>query len=342
MFGKENKKSVWYIITHKQKMDRKEYLNLVHRVSIFVALGFIASFIVFFIIALIGGLGRVVNLVLSSNLYIYSLAFIAVFAGYILRFIKWNYYLKKLKVEVPLKKNFIVYMSMYSMNITPGKLGRILVAYTLNRITKKSIANLIPVVTLDIFTDFLGFAILALVTAIYFKTFIIYILIIDLALILPFLFILNDWLYKSLKKAFSKRSGLLKIFSMYGDEYFASQSKLNTKGVYIVSMLVTVPAAFLNSMALYFALYAIGIVPHIGSTVFAFSSAQLFGMVTGIPGNIGITDGALIALLHTSLSLSTGISSAITIMTRFATLWFGLILGGILLVYSFRYWKAHV
>ncbi|EQD33631.1 hypothetical protein B1B_17513, partial [mine drainage metagenome] len=153
----------------------------------------LASLAVFIIIGVIGGAGNVLKDILDSKLDLYVLAFASVLLGYLIRFIKWSYYLKKLKLHVPVKKNLIVYLSMYSMNITPGKLGRILVAYTLNRITKKKIASTIPVVTLDIFTDFIGIGIVALALAIYLHAYVIYVAAIDLLLVLPYVFVINSW-----------------------------------------------------------------------------------------------------------------------------------------------------
>ncbi|OJT94463.1 hypothetical protein Micr_00033 [Candidatus Micrarchaeum sp.] len=341
MASKKKKSSIWYTITNVNELNKEEYLKLIKRVSLFVGLGFVASFIVFFVIALLGGIGNVIKTMENANPFYYFLAFAAVFAGYLLRFIKWLYYTKQLKLKVPLKKNFIVYLSQYSMNITPGKLGRVLVAYTLSRITNIKASNILPVVTIDIFTDFLGVGILALVSAIYFDQFVIYVLIIDMVLMLPYLFILNDWFYNFMKKMFKKRR-FIETFTLYGDEYFASQSVLNTPKTYLVSLVVTIPAAFLNAMALFFALLSIGLAPHVVASAFIESSSNVFGMITGIPGNIGVTDGSLVALIGTIFKTTFATSSALTIMTRFATLWFGVLLGGATLLYSFRYWTENL
>lgn len=334
---KKQKRSLWYKITHTENMDEKEYKKLIYSVISFVAVGFVVSLVVFLVIAVIGGIGNVGHVIFSSNLYIFALAFACVLGGYLLSFIKWSYYLKKLHIKLPLRKSLVVYLSMYSMEITPGRVGRVLVAYTLNRITKKKMASTVPIVTIDIFTDFLGLAILALVAAIYVRQYILYVLIIDVVLILPYLFILSSWFYNLLKKIL-KRWSALKMFTLFGDEYFASQSKLNNPSTYAVSIATSVPSAFLNSMALYFSLMAVGIIPILSSSVFVYTSANVIGMVTGVPGNIGVTDGALVALLVGVMKVDTTLSSAVTIMVRMATLWFGVIIGSILLFYSFRYW----
>ncbi len=333
----KGKASLWYRIAHAEKLSEREYMGMVRRVMLFIIVGFLVSLAVFIAIAIIGGIDNVFHIILGSNLYIYSLAFVCVLGAYMLSFIKWNYYLKKLDIRLPFRKNLLVYLSMYSMELTPGRIGRVLVAYTLNRLTKKKLASTVPIVTIDIFTDFLGIAILAFAAAVYFRQYVIYILIIDVVLVLPYAFILSSWFYNLMKRIFRKGM-FLRIFTLFGDEYFASQGKLNNISTYAVSLATSVPSALLNALALYFVLLAIGVIPPLTSSVFVYSSANLIGMVTGIPGNIGITDGSLVAFLGGVLGISTTIGSAATIMVRLATLWFGFALGTALLFYSFRYW----
>ena len=333
--------SIWYTITHIEELDREKYLKLVRGVAVFVGLAMIVSLAVFVVIAFLGGIGNVVRVILSMNLSLFALGLLAVFAGYMLRFIKWRYYLRRLNLKVPLGKNLIVYLSLYSMNITPGMLGRFLVGYTVSRLAKMKAANVIPIVTMDIFTDFIGTAVVALVAALYFHQYVLYIIALDIVLLIPYAFILNDWFYRVIKRIFKGRK-MLEMFTLYGDEYFASQSALNTPGTYIVSLGVTIPAAVLTALALFFTLAAIGIVPHFASSVFIYTSTQVVGMATAVPGSIGVTDGALVAVLGSSLHIGSDIASAVTILVRFATLWFGTAMGSILLIYSLRYWSGSI
>ncbi len=332
------KKSFWYGITHQTKLDKKGYLKLIHRVAIFVIGGCAASIIVFVLLAFFGGFSNVLVTIEHAKLDIYALAFASVFVGFLLRFIKWDYYIKLLGLKVPLKKNLAVYFSMYSMTITPGQIGRVVAAYTLNRLTNIKFINIVPIVTIDIFTDFLGFAILAIVAAVYVHQYIAYIAIVDFVLLLPFLFILNDWLYRRIKTLLG-RNKFVKMFTPYGEEYFASQNRLNTPKVYAVSLLVTLPAALLSSMTVFFSLMAIGVIPTLPGSVFAYSTSTVFGMVTAVPGSIGVADGSLVALVGSTFKLSAALSSAVTIMSRFADLWFGVILGTAFLLFTLRYWN---
>jgi len=332
------KKSLWYGIVGVKKLDKKGYVQFIRRIGIFVIAAMVLSFVVFVGIALFGNFSKVVSIASTANLSIYALAFGCVLVSFALRFVKWDYYIKKLGLKVSSRKNLAVYMSVYSMDITPGRIGRVVAAFTLNRITKIKFAQIVPIVTMDIFTDFLGTAVLALIASLYLNKYVVYVVTIDLLLLIPFLFILNDWLYKRIKNSM-KTSRFLKLFSIYGDEYYASQSVLNTPRVYLTSLVFTLPAEFFCGMALYFTLRSIGIMSKISESIFAYSSTLVFGMLSGMPGGIGVTDGTLVALLGSVYHLSASVSSAATIMVRMATLWFGVGLGAVFLVYTIRYWN---
>lgn len=317
-------------------MNRQKYFSLIHGIRTFLIAVIIIGFIVFLAIGLFGGINQVYNTIISAKWYIYIFAFVFMLCSFSIRFIKWDYYLKRLGIHVPKSKNFQVYLSLYSMDLTPGRVGRIVSAYSLNRITKKKLASLIPVVTMDIFTDFLGYGIVALAAAIYFKTDVLYIAGVDLFLLLPFIFLINNRVYNLIKGLF--KNNFLKQFTLYGDEYFASQSSLNRPKVYLVSLLVSVPAAILEACAFFATSLSIGLEPHLGKTIFVYVVTELVGMASALPGAIGVQDGLLVAFSNTVLGYDKAISSAVTIMTRLATLWFGVAIGSIFLIYTFKYW----
>jgi len=80
--------------------------------------------------------------------------------NYICRFFKWQYYLKRLKIDVPWVKSFLIFISGLSMAITPGKVGELLKCYLLKRSTGEPISRTSPIVMSERLTD--GIAMLGL------------------------------------------------------------------------------------------------------------------------------------------------------------------------------------
>src|SRR5258708_12292344 len=82
--------------------------------------------------------------------------------NYICRFFKWQYYLKRLKIDVPWVKSFLIFISGLSMAITPGKVGELLKSYLLKRSTGAPISHTSPVIMAERLSD--GIAMLLLAT----------------------------------------------------------------------------------------------------------------------------------------------------------------------------------
>ncbi|MGD0510394.1 MAG: lysylphosphatidylglycerol synthase transmembrane domain-containing protein [Candidatus Micrarchaeaceae archaeon] len=334
-----NRKLGFGMVIPAGMVGRKEYMKLVGRLRLFVILGLVASFVVFLLVAVFGGFSDVISTIAHANMGYFFLAFVSVFLGYVIRYGKWEYYLRMLKIKVSMAKSFLIYLSAYCMDITPGRVGRVVAAYTLKKVTKINFMTIVPIVTMDLFTDFFGFAILALVTAIYVGKYLVYIAAFDLVLIIPFVLIINPWIFDYVKSKKNKGYISRKI-EEHGSRYYMSQNKLNKPSIYLSSLVFTVPADILNAMGLYFSLLAIGVKPKVIISLFIFATSQIFGMVSTLPGSIGVADATLVALLKTMLGLSSTASSAVTIMARIATLWFGVLLGMLVLVYTMRYWKT--
>ncbi len=334
----KRKQPVFGLRMPSRMMGRKQYLGAVRKLRMFVVLGLAASFVVFLLVAVFGGFFKVIGTIESANLYYYLIAFICVFLGYMVRYMKWGYYLHTLKIKVRQAKSFLIYLSAYSMDITPGRVGRIIAAYTLKKVTRIKFMSIVPIVTMDLFTDFFGFAILALVTAIYIGRYLLYVVTFDIVLIIPFVLVINPWIFNYIKTR-KKKGYIFRKLEQHGKHYYMSQNRLNKPSIYITSLVFTVPADILNSLGLYFSLLAVGIKPRVLVSLFIFATSQIFGMVSTVPGSIGVADATLVALLKTMLGLNSTLSSAVTIMARIATLWFCIVLGMIVLVYTIRYWN---
>ncbi len=323
----------------KGKFSKQQYVGMVRKFRIFAILALIASFGVFLLVALFGGFSNVIGIIGHASPYIYVLAFCSVFLSYLFRYLKWDYYTGKLKLKISKKKNFLVYLSTNGMSITPGNVGSVIAAYTLKKITGVRFSKIAPMVTVQLFTDFLGFALFALAAALIIGKYLIYVIILDIVLIIPFLLIINPWIFNLLERK-KKKGNILKRIYIHAKHYYISQNALNNKKTYLTSLLFTAPADIFNSMALYFSLLAVGIRPKIIASIFIFSTSQIFGMITALPGGIGAADASFVTLLRSTFGLSPALSSAVTIMTRLATLWFGVGIGIIALIYTIRYWSA--
>ncbi|MDE1825331.1 MAG: flippase-like domain-containing protein [Candidatus Micrarchaeota archaeon] len=307
----------------------------------------IFSFLVFVAIAGFAiykeGLENFVLVVKSINLGYYALSLLAVFVAYVIRFPKWELYMKSLGVRLARAKNFMIYLSMYSMDITPGRWGRAVVSYTINRITGTRFSRTFPAIVADIFTDFAGFAFVAIIAAFIVQQYLLVAIILTVLLLIPFIFLYNRRAYSLFRDRLRKKRFFRKMFA-FGDRYFR-HNRLLSKRVYVYSMIYTVPSMALNAVSLYFVMLAFGV--HVGIAylpliVFIFTMSTLLGMVTGLPANLGVTDAALFGFLIAtfgSFGVGFDLASVITIFSRVANVWFVQLFGFGSLAYTIRYWK---
>lgn len=305
----------------------------------------IGMFIVIAALAVINeGAGKFVATLVSINPVYYALALACVLLSTIVGFPKWNMFVRKLGIRIPWQENFAVYQSMFSMDITPGRWGRAVVAYTLNRMTGMRFGKTFPAVVADILTDFLGFISVALVTAFLVSSFTVVSVVISILLLVPFFFIYVRSPYEWVKRKLGGWRRLKGVFKT-ADMYFRSSRSLDA-GAYAYAMIFTIPSVFLAGIALYFVILSFGIAlspAFIPTILFIYTSSLLIGMVTGIPGTLGVTDAAMLGYLIAffgTAGVTFGVASAIIIFFRIASMWFTEGVSTAFLVYTMRYWQA--
>ena len=83
--------------------------------------------------------------------------------NYLLRFVKWELYLRRLGVRIPIGDSFGIFLSGFSLTVTPGKVGEVLKSYLLRETHGVPMARTAPIVVAERLTDLVALAALALV-----------------------------------------------------------------------------------------------------------------------------------------------------------------------------------
>jgi len=327
----------------KKSVDYERRLRKAGYVLITILAASAVIFLAISILAILNeGVPKFIATVLKINGFYYSIALLLIFSAYLLRYPKWEMYMKRLGVKIQRRKNFWIYLSMYSMDITPGRWGRAIVSYTINRLTGVKFGRTFPAIVTDIFTDFLGFVIICLFFSFLVHQYLLESVIISLILMLPFVFLYHRGPFTFIKRKLSRFSRLRSFFEV-GDLYFKNNKRLGGD-VYWYSLLYTVPSMFLNALSLYFIILSFGVsLPpiYIPAIIFVFTSSLLLGMITGIPANLGVTDAVLLGFLVAffgSAGVDFGVASVITIFSRMANVWFVELFGFIALLHTMKYW----
>jgi uncharacterized protein (TIRG00374 family) len=243
--------------------------------------------------------------------------------GYLIRFVRWDYFLRGVGVKLNIKDNLFVYMSGLSMTITPAKAGEIWKGWLIRDINGENLSKTVPVVISDRLTDILALVFLSLLGILYYRegTYIIVAILIFFGVFV--LAVRSEAVSNMLIRVLEKRAG--KYSKDVESMHMTFKETLTPKKL-VVTTVLGLMAWFMECLALYLAVAGFG--DHLGIVVstFSFSFASLAGALSMIPGGLGVAEATLSGLLQ-FFGLTATLSVGVAIVIRFATLWYGTFLG---------------
>lgn len=264
--------------------------------------------------------------------------------NYVLRWLKWHYYLHHMQMGhgVSRADSALLFTSGMLMAVTPGKVGEVLKSYLLKRINGTRVSASAPIVLAERITD--GLAMLLLMG-------------------------LGLTIYPPARAAFiallllsavgiaivQSRTLCERIIGMIAGlpfgarlapqltTMYSSTAELLRWRILLVSTVLSVLSWFGECIALYFVLLGLGQLPSLLlllKATFIFAASTLFGLVSFLPGGLGVSEASSTGLLVLLIPIQPGPATVATIIIRFCTLWFGVSLGAIALaMLSRRYSK---
>jgi uncharacterized membrane protein YbhN (UPF0104 family) len=133
--------------------------GLVGRVALGVAAG-VAVYIGFTIWADAGRVGAALR---QFSWGMAALACLLAACNYLIRFGRWQLYLRVLGLKVAARDSLMVFLAGFSLTVTPGKLGEAVKAFLLRATHGYPVARTAPIVIAERVTDLLALLLLALV-----------------------------------------------------------------------------------------------------------------------------------------------------------------------------------
>lgn len=290
-------------------MNKKWLLLAVLTVGVFVALVGYGDFD--------GTIDEIGNLPISYLLAGLGLAL----SNYLLRFLRWAFYLKVLKIEAPVDISALVFLSGLAMSITPGKAGELVKCYLLNSKTQVPVSRSAPVVVMERLTDVISVIILGLTGFVLLPVPVIVVLAVALVVsVIGLLFALSRH---------ALRLTGLPILSKWSELLKDSQEgfkELAAPRVMVVGVAIGAVAWFAEGLALWVILRGIGSEIDLVRALPIYAAATLVGAVTALPGGLVGTEGSMLAFLQQSGVTRAG-ASAGTVLIRLVTLWFAVLVG---------------
>jgi uncharacterized protein (TIRG00374 family) len=262
--------------------------------------------------------------------------------NYVLRWAKWDYYLRRMEMGqgVSYGASGLLFTSGMVMAVTPGKVGEVLKSYLLKRINGTPISASAPIVLAERVTDGLamlllmgfGLTLYASVRPAFFAL---------LVLTVAGLLVLQSRpLVLGIANLIVKLPYGQKIVPRLLTAYESSQRLLSLR-ILLPSTLISLVSWFGECVAFYYVLRGLGVPGSfllLQQATFVFAASTLFGLISFLPGGLGVSEASSTGLLIQLIPMSIGPATTATIIIRFCTLWFGVTLGAIALaIFGRRY-----
>lgn len=249
-------------------------------------------------------------------------------ANYALRFWRWQLYLRRLHLHVPVAESGSIFLSGFALTVTPGKLGEALKSVLLRQSRGIPVARTAPIVFVERLTDLAGLLALAAVGAFSFPVDRRFLVAGAAVVALGLLFASVESLARPLMTYLAKVPGLRRMSGALEQAYQTSALLLRPAPLLVATAISAVAWA---CECIAFCLIVNGFDgAHIGTQAgtFIYAAMTVAGALSFLPGGLGVTEAGMLTLLvKFGTGLDRGTATAATVLTRIVTLWFAVVVG---------------
>jgi uncharacterized protein (TIRG00374 family) len=263
--------------------------------------------------------------------------------NYLVRFVRWHYYLKVLGLAVPARHSFLVFLGGFSLTVTPGKLGEVVKALLLRESHGIAAARTAPIVIAERFTDLMGLLLLACVGIFTFKTDPRF-LVVGAVLIGFGLVVVSVESIATFCLRLSGHVPLVRRLAPTLEEAYRTTAALLRPRPLGLGVLLSMVSWFFECMAFWAVVHGFaGASVELQAATFIYASMTVAGALSFLPGGLGVTEAGMLAML-TELGTGCGrsVAAAATFVTRLCTLWFAVLVGIVALLIFARQTKIRV
>lgn len=289
------------------------------------------------LVALVGDVRNLGQRLHGVTWWYVGVALALTLCNYTTRWLRWWCYLRRQHVTVPLSSSVLVFGAGLSLAITPGKLGELAKSLLLHELHDVPMRQSAPIVLAERVTDLVGLLLIALCGVATYG--VAPELVAAAALVVGAGLLLLAWprlaravllLLTQPARLRGKRAALLAIYD--------DLATLCRPAPLTWATALAVPAWLCEGIG--FALILLAFpetsVP-VGLAILIYAATTIAGALSFLPGGLGVTEGAMTLLLVKGGGhIDPATAVAATLLTRFATLWFGVALGLVFMLVARR------
>ncbi len=249
--------------------------------------------------------------------------------NYILRGFKFHYYLHQIEARLPLRESFRLFVAGFPLAVTPGKAGEALKGGWIEQKSGISTARGIAVVVAERISDGLAVLLLSTLGVIAYPQY------------WPgFVFVLTALLgvivisqIRPLAEALldvGERLPLVKRFVHHLREFYEGSFTLFRPQATLFAVALGMFSWLGEGVGFFVILHGLGLPADahtLSLAVFTLAFSTVIGAASALPGGLGAAEASIVGMLILLLGISQETAATATLLIRFATLWFGVLLG---------------
>lgn len=257
-------------------------------------------------------------------------------ANYLLRWLKFRYYLRVLEVQgVGPGASLAIFFSGLAMVLTPGKLGEWVKSFLLRELTGAPLSRTAPIVVVERLTDGLAMLLLAAAGLVVYRVGVLALLTILAGAVLFIVAAQQEPLVRGMLRRSERGPRPLVALGARLLLFYESTRALTGWRPLLLGVAIGVVSWGAEAVAFFLVLAGLGALPSptlLLQATFILATATLVGSASLLPGGLGAAEGSITVLLVELGGLSSDVAVSATLLIRFCTLWYGVIVGLVALV----------
>jgi uncharacterized protein (TIRG00374 family) len=258
-------------------------------------------------------------------------------ASFVVRWLRWQFYLWRISIAVPLSASVLIFLIGFAMSITPGKVGEMLKSLLLKETADIPVARSMPIVLAERVTDLAALLAIGLI-GYFWSSRPELALALTLGMMLGFFLVGRSRRLGQLLVALAGKLPVVKRFQAKVASTHAALYELWHPITYVTGMLLALVVWLLQAVIVVVFAQALHDAPvSMLQAGVAYAAPLLAGSLALLPGGLGVTEASMAGVLRTLSGMSPVGAATLTIMVRVSTFWFAIALGfGALACWRFR------
>jgi uncharacterized protein (TIRG00374 family) len=248
--------------------------------------------------------------------------------NYVLRFLKWQYYLGRLGISgIKPLDSFLIFLSGFVLTVTPGKVGEVFKSAVLAKTHGVAAARTAPIIVAERLTDAIGVIVLIVIGSAAYAGGLEWAIAGAFAVTVGLLFVVWERPVRAFIAALEKRPGKLGTLAPKLAEAYGSLRIVAGPAALLWPTFLSILGWGCEGFALFLLLRGFHQTVPLGVAVFFYATATLAGALVPVPGGLGVAEAMIQEQLVRLGGVAQAEATSSMILIRFATLWWAVLVG---------------